>query len=111
MDIAHIPPRVAAVIRDVAAEHKIDVEKLMRRSRRRPITQARQDAMRRIRAMPWAAKWGNGRPSFPLIGYWFNCHHTTVMHACYTARVYSQKTVEVPPKCIDPDAKRESMAA
>ena len=109
MDIAHIPPRVAAVIREVALERQISVEELLGPSRRAKHASARHEAMRRVRRVPWAPGW-MPCPSLEQIGRWFDRHHTTVVHACRpsTARIVA---VDETRFALASPPKRESMAA
>lgn len=70
-----LPPRVAAVVRLTAFEHCLTVDAILGRRRTAPIVAARHKAMRRVRAfIP--------RPSFPMIGRWFDRDHSTVVQAC-----------------------------
>ena len=73
-----LPDRVASIVLNVAAEHKISPRDLLGDSRYRPFVRARQEAMRACRAMEWCG----GVPSFPVIGRWFGRDHTTIIHAC-----------------------------
>ena len=74
-----LPPRIEAIIREVAAEREITREELLGPCRARQFARARQYAMWLCRNMP--TKTGES-PSLSLIGDWFSRDHTTVKHAC-----------------------------
>lgn len=117
MDIAHIPPRVAAVIRWVAFEHQLPVEALLGRSQVMGIADARRMAIRGVRCMTMA----DGKPpSLPRIGRWFGRHHTTILHYCRGIDSLDGEqpdlfeipiSVNRPSEVVAPRSKRESMAA
>lgn len=72
--------RVRLIICEVAAERDIDPVDIMRRDRRRPIAQARREAICRV----WER---NPRLSLPKIGQLFNgIDHTSVLHAIRKGR-------------------------
>ncbi len=115
MDIAHIPPRVAAVIREVAEAHQVSVESLLIKSRRHGLDAARAEAMWRVRALYWPHM-GRFRPSYPMIGRWFGRDHTSVINAVSKVSVENclspdDVAVDEAAFIVDRDPKRETMAA
>ena len=73
-----LPARVVNIIRNAAAEHRVEPRDILGDSRLTKIARARQAAMIACREMDWCGS----APSFPTIGRWLNRHHTTVLHAC-----------------------------
>ena len=70
----YVPSRVVAIIRDVAAEHRIAPAVILSEDRRRVICRARWEAIARARDH-------TPKPSYPQLGRWFRRDHTTIMHA------------------------------
>ncbi len=71
------PPRIDAILSQVASEHQITVDEML--SRGHAHAGARAEAMRRIRALTFP----NGLPpSYPQIGRWLKRDHSTVINAC-----------------------------
>ncbi len=118
MDIAHIPPRVAAVIREVALDHEVSVEGLLGPRHLKKLAAARRDAMWRVRALRWPRMFmGRSHPSYPQIGRWFGRHHSTVILA---VQKVSRETFLSPDDiapvderlfAVDREPKRQSIAA
>lgn len=73
---ADLPPQVRAVIRAVAEERGVPIDKIMGFQNLAKYAQARQECYRRLRKMPWRA----GVPSLLQIGIWLHRDHTTVHH-------------------------------
>lgn len=73
-----LPPRISAIIAEVAAERGVSVAEMMSRTRRAKLYAARQEAMKRVRALTLQC----GQPSFPQIGRWFDRHYSSVIYAC-----------------------------
>jgi hypothetical protein len=71
-----LPPQVKTIILGVAAETGVDVAQIMSVRRTGPISDARQECYRRLRAMPWRG----GHPSLLQVGLWLQRDHTTVLH-------------------------------
>ncbi len=73
-----LPPRVEAIVRQVAAMHDITRDDVMSSRRFATMARARQYAIWLIRNMPTAS----GKPhSTTQIGSWFGMDHTTVVYA------------------------------
>jgi chromosomal replication initiator protein len=73
-----LPPRIAGIVREVAAEHHVRPRDVLGPRRFRKLVRARWDAMARIRAL---TRPDGKPPSYPQIGEWLGGRdHTTVMH-------------------------------
>lgn len=71
-----VPPKVAAVLFDVAQAHSTTVEAIRSPSRLRRHAYARQEACARLRRLSWCGD----VPSYPQIGRWLNRDHSTVIY-------------------------------
>lgn len=71
-----MPPRIRAIVIDVAHVHGVPIDRMMSHERTRILARARWDVWRRIRSL-------DDPPSFPLIGRWFDRDHTTIIHGVY----------------------------
>ncbi len=100
-----IPSRIFHIIEQVAIEYGAPIEGILGPRKFRRFAQPRQEAMRRVRALAWGAK-GNP-PSFPSMARWFRRDVSTVIYACYEAKVYppqipvnsALKTIELVSVC------------
>jgi len=72
-----VPPRVLAIMEEVAAKHKVTTAELLSRGQTKRVYAARQEAIRAVAAVPGA----NGKPSTTSIGRWFGRDHSTIVHA------------------------------
>ena len=77
-----VPPRVLAIMEEVAAKHGVSLGDILSRARAAKIADARTDAMRAVAAAPSP----NGKPSTTTIGRWFDRDHSTVVHALGNTR-------------------------
>lgn len=74
------PPRVEAIIAEVAAQYRVTPADIVGPRRIQKFVDPRWEAMRRVRDLDFGA---GRKASFPQIGRWFGGRdHTTVMHAC-----------------------------
>ncbi len=114
--MANVPSRVLDVIHQVALAHNVSVDDLLGPRRFQKFVNARAEAAWRVRALRWAGGW-NGCPSYPQLARWFNRDHTTMI---LLVRRWSElvwlSTDDIGPVdeaafVVDPNAKRESMAA
>lgn len=71
-----LPERVRDVIRVVAQERGVSPADIIGYRKTGRIADARQEAYRRLRVMPWAGK----VPSLLQIGIWLHRDHSTVSH-------------------------------
>ena len=72
------PPRIAAILRGTADEYHVPVRHIIGRQRIPAYVAARQEAMRRCRALII-----RGRPmSYAAVGRIFDRDHRTIMWAC-----------------------------
>lgn len=71
--VIDVVPTMRAITEGVAERHGLSFEDIMGRSRRRPIAVARAEAMHKCRSLT--------KHSTPVIGRFFNCHHTTIHYA------------------------------
>lgn len=75
---AGIPPRVLALIQDVARDHEVAVKEMVGQSHRRIPSRARFEAYHRIRH---EILFRSGPPSLVQIGAWFNGRdHSSVLY-------------------------------
>lgn len=66
-------PTMASIVAEAAAQAGLSVEALRSPARRRPVAQARQQAMARMREVGFTTT---------QVGRFFGRDHTTVTHAC-----------------------------
>ena len=69
-----LPPRIAEIVREAAARHRVRPEEVLSADRTRAVAYARFEAIKACRAL-------TPQPSMPQIGRWFGRDHTTVLHA------------------------------
>lgn len=73
-----MPPRVLAIVDEVAADHGFTSAILLGGCRLGPICRARHELAWRLRNM----EYGGGHPSLPQIGRWMNNRdHTTILYS------------------------------
>lgn len=74
-----IPPKVLQVIMHVAEIFETPVEDIISKSRKKEKVTARHTAIGFLRSLK-----NNGKKRFTqgFVGSWFNCDHTSVIHAC-----------------------------
>lgn len=69
-----LPPRVWAILSEVAIERQVSVDEILGRSATQRVSSARGDAAYRLRSL-------TPRPSLPRIGRWLGRDHSSVFYA------------------------------